>query len=373
MQYLRLSALFSHHFVFSIISTLFFTTAAARTMQSSAGKQIIVVSLPEDKYYRDQLPAIAAFGKELATKAEDYDEVVVLFPKKFMKKVQAEQGNDSSSASTRYGGHDLGNATVLTMDKNIDLWMRDFGLGLPGHPVKFKYSPVYLSRSDARFVDNAFRDLLASFKIPVQESNLFLDGGNVVDNGKDKAIVSDRFFYENQKVSEKVLTRELEQQLGMKVAVIPDPEDTTGHADGVVSFIDDNVLLIADYCDAVYYKLVADSVKEVFPDLKIIKLPCEEEKKEKKGKKSSKWRGFSSAVGAYVNILLTDSSVYIPVFGNEKRDKEVLDLVRANTSRRVVHVDTSKLSHMGGSVRCMTWQIQASQALAMALIDAAEK
>eukprot|EP00112_Aurelia_sp_Birch-Aquarium-sp1_P024880 Seg8036.2 transcript_id=Seg8036.2/GoldUCD/mRNA.D3Y31 product="putative agmatine deiminase" protein_id=Seg8036.2/GoldUCD/D3Y31 len=159
----------------------------------------------------------------------------------------------------------------------------------------------------------------------------------------------------------------------MKVAIIPDPRDTTGHADGVVSFIDTNVLLIGDYCDAKYYKEVKEAVEEAFPDLIIIKMPCMDDKQEKSKKKKSNWRGFSSAVGAYVNILLTDSSVYVPHFGKAEVDSQALEIVSKNTQRRVVTVDTGKLSHMGGSVRCMSWQICQSHPLAMALLQAAKK
>ncbi len=339
-----------------------------------AAKQVIVVSVPEDKYYKKHLDDICQFVRDLAEAAGDYDEVVALFPRKFASKLQAKEAGKASATS---GSCNLGKASIILVDESIDLWMRDFGLGLPGNPVKFIYGPTYLSRSDARFVDNSFRRWLSTLKVAgLPESidnDLILDGGNVVDNAKDKAVVSDRFFYENKRIREAELERKLERSLGMKVAIIPDPEDTTGHADGVVSFIDTNVLLIADYCDAEYYKMVDDSVKEAFPDLKIIKLPCREDKKTKSGKKDSKWRGFSSAVGAYVNILLTNSTVYVPVFGDAIRDQEILSIVRSNTSRRVTSVDTSKLSHMGGSVRCMTWQIDASHEIGKALLKAAAK
>ena len=168
------------------------------------------------------------------------------------------------------------------------------------------------------------------------------------------------------------LKRELEKQLGMKVAIIPDPRDTTGHADGVVSFIDTDVLVIADYCDAAYYKLVKDAVEEVFPYLTIIKMPCMSAKKDTSKKKKPHWRGFSSAVGAYVNILLTDSSVYVPQFGKANLDSKALEIVRKNTYRRVVSVHTERLSHMGGSIRCMSWQISMSNPLATEMLAAAE-
>eukprot|EP00794_Sanderia_malayensis_P017597 gene17597-19350_t len=344
------------------------------TMEQAANKQVIVVSIPEDKYYKTHFNDICQFVSDLAFAAKDHDEVIALFPKKFASRLDVTTSGSSSSATKHKNGGqcNLGQASVITVDESIDLWMRDFGLGLPRNPVKFIYGPSYLSRSDARFVDNSFRRWMERFNVTVPESGLILDGGNVVDNGQDKAVVTDRFFYENPKTRESVLQAKMEGNLGMKVAIIPDPEDTTGHADGVVSFIDSDTLLIADYCDEEYYKMVEDSVLEVFPDLKIVKLPCTEEKKSKK-KKDSRWRGFSSSVGAYVNILMTDSTLYVPQFGDEKRDREALRVVSANSKKRVVPVDTSRLSHMGGSIRCLTWQIAASHKLAEAMLKAATK
>ena len=77
-------------------------------------------------------------------------------------------------------------------------------------------------------------------------------------------------------------------------------------------------------------------------------------------------------MGAYVNILLTDSSVYVPQFGKANLDSKAYEIVRQNTYRRVVSVDTGRLSHMGGSIRCMSWQISMSNPLATELLAAAK-
>ena len=160
----------------------------------AAEKQLIVVSLPDDDYYKSNRDDIAYFAKDLAAKAGDKDNVLVLFPAEFM----------SNSSSSKYGSFDFGNAYVLPVEEPIDLWMRDFGVILPNNPVKFRYEPDYLKKSDSRWVDGAFRKLLSRYGGLPKESALRLDGGNVVDNGVDKAIVSDRFIYDNPKKNEEV-------------------------------------------------------------------------------------------------------------------------------------------------------------------------
>ena len=60
-------------------------------------------------------------------------------------------------------------------------------------------------------------------------------------------IISERVFLEIKGKKATVLPNELENLLAAKVAFIPDPEDTTGHADGIVAFVEDNVTFIGDY------------------------------------------------------------------------------------------------------------------------------
>ena len=75
---------------------------------------------------------------------------------------------------------------------------------IPRNHVKFLYRPDYLSRSNARNVENEFRYFLSLYGKYEEETTLALDGGNVVDNGVDKAIITDRFYYENPNEREKV-------------------------------------------------------------------------------------------------------------------------------------------------------------------------
>ena len=176
----------SGQFYFAMIFCLF------KASEMAAEKQLIVLSLPEDKYYKNNRDDIAQFVKDFAAAAGDQDDVLVLFPSKF------------ATTSDPYGGFDFGDAYVLHVDQSMDLWMRDFGLILPRNPVKFLYRPDYLSRSDARYVEKEFRKFLALYGKYEEETSMALDGGNVVDNGVDKAIVTDRFYYENPNEREKV-------------------------------------------------------------------------------------------------------------------------------------------------------------------------
>ncbi len=94
-------------------------------------------------------------------------------------------------------------------------------------------------------------------------SDTVLDGRNVVDNIWDKAIISERIFSENKEKTKSELKNALENLMNMSVAFIED--NTTGHSDGIVSFIEDHVVL--DYNDPKYYNNGEISNKTAFPDV----------------------------------------------------------------------------------------------------------
>lgn len=152
--------------------------------------------------------------------------------------------------------------------------MRDFSPVLPKHQVKFSYKPKYLKSKDAKFVESEFMKVWGKMDVQFKRSELILDGGNVVDNNSNKVIISERIFLENKGKTPQVLQNELGNLLSAKVAFIPDPEDTTGHADGIVAFLKDDVLLIGDYGDEEYYEVVEVAVKSVFPEVETFRLPC---------------------------------------------------------------------------------------------------
>jgi agmatine/peptidylarginine deiminase len=60
----------------------------------------------------------------------------------------------------------------------------------------------------------------------------------------------------------------------------------------------------------------------------------------------------------------------MPIFGNTT-DDQALQLVRDNTSKTVVPIDAGLVCRMGGSVRCLSWQVVGENA--KQLIDAARK
>ncbi|XP_028397166.1 uncharacterized protein LOC114520986 [Dendronephthya gigantea] len=319
------------------------------------GKQLIVVSLPENAYYRKSLKDIESFIRDMSERSTGLDDVLVVYSNAL------EKGYKTNSTLPL-----AANTRCLLVDESLDLWMRDFCPVLPKYQVKFSYRPKYLKSKDAKFVESEFMKVLGrNMDISLKSSDIVLDGGNVVDNNSNKVIISERIFVENKGKSRHVLQQEIENLLAAKVAFIPDPEDTTGHADGIVAFIEENVLAIADFGDEdEYYRDVEVAVKSAFPNVETFRVPCG---KQDSGSVDKKWKGFTDATGSYVNMLVTNNAIYVPQYGQTNYDKQALEIVRSHTSKTVVPVSTKMLSHMGGSVRCMSWQMESSHPVAQAL------
>ncbi|PAA82243.1 hypothetical protein BOX15_Mlig025637g2 [Macrostomum lignano] len=161
-----------------------------------------------------------------------------------------------------------------------------------------------------------------------------------------------------------VLRRQLDCR---RLAAIPEPDnDTTGHADGLVAFIDENRLAVqlqtdagSDRDDAESRLLMQKLADQLGSGVRLVKL-------EASAPVRQTWRGFDSACGLHVNLLATRRSLYVPVFGSDEAnrklgqsaelDSRVLAAIRANTSKTVVPVDVpNAICRMGGSVRCLTW------------------
>ena len=154
----------------------------------------------------------------------------------------------------------------------------------------------------------------------------------------------------------------------MKVALIPDPLYSTGHSDGVASFFEDDVLLIADYNNREYYNDVEHAIKTASPEVETVRLECKHA-----ATNDTNWHGFTSAVGNYVNILVTNNAAYVPQLGIPECDKKALDLVKTDTNKTVLPINTSRLSHMGGNVRCMTYQAESTHPVAKHLLKVARE
>lgn len=240
-----------------------------------------------------------------------------------------------------------------------DIWCRDY---MPvqtqsGKFIQFKYDPSYLkgnkewekSRSDTKEILEK-NDFLQRIKI--EESDINLDGGNVlICNGR--AILSDRVFSENPERDKESLKTELSKLLECEIIIIPalksQNEDLTGHADGMVRFVNRNTI-IGNERRADEYQYMKDGLQNAIDtfDLTYIDIPYFEDKDRENP---------VSAVGIYVNYLEVNNLIVLPVFGRDE-DKQAIDIVQKAFPDRVIEtIDYNEIAKEGGLLNCTTWVI----------------
>ncbi|WP_299293617.1 agmatine deiminase family protein [Nitrosopumilus sp.] len=236
---------------------------------------------------------------------------------------------------------------VIHVSDVADIWIRDFGTVDTITEVKFDYKPQYLENEDSVWIDDSFRDWFDAKNLSSQKSDLILDGGNLVFNGDDKAVTTVRVFADNPQYSESEIDSMLKELLKVtEIAYLPEEEgDITGHSDGMVMWAESDKLLVNEYQEP-FRSEVLSELEESFSDIKIVEIPYDLQ--------PELWRDWPSACGYYLNSLVTENHIYVPVYGLEK-DQMVLELIQSHTTKKVVSIDASNVCFMGGSVRCLTW------------------
>lgn len=234
---------------------------------------------------------------------------------------------------------------VRFIQNTRDIWMRDF---MPvrtksGRYVAFRYEPSYLSGTPELCTEYQ-RDISSQLGISVIYSDINLDGGNVVlSPSRKQAIISDRVFSENPFCDEAMLVRELESLLEARVIIIPSiKSDMTGHADGMVRFVDENTV-IGNRTN--HKNGLEQRIKWVLQchGLKVIDFPYFSE-------------GWTSAAGCYLNFLETERDIFMPVFGCEP-DKEAVNMAEKLFCKSIIPVNIRGIAEEGGGLNCISWEM----------------
>lgn len=230
------------------------------------------------------------------------------------------------------------------IENTKDIWLRDFMPGKlkSGKYISFRYEPSYLQKYPQ--LKTNFRDIADSLSIDVTYSDINLDGGNVVFSpSKEKVIISDRVFLENPDRQENELIAELEKLLEAKVIIIPSlKSDMTGHADGMVRFVDENTVIGNDTGTkyGLEYRIKRALGKE---NIAVIDFHYFESKKD-------------SARGCYLNFLETENCIFLPVFAAPD-DKRAIEAAKRIFNKRIIPVEINEIAADGGCLNCISWEV----------------
>jgi len=308
----------------------------------SDSRMLLVLSAPsvDDKYYESAFADIVEFQINYALSIIGNDNVIIIVDKKTRKHYEGRVPGD-----------------ILLTANIYDIWMRDFTTVNPIAPVQFKYSYASMTETDSKEVQASFDRFADRYEVERSITDFVIDGGNIVDNYAGRAITTQRFLLDNN-LEVYTAKEELKKLLGAsEVAIIPSDEPILAHADGMVMWVENNVLLVNDYSsDPGFRSKVVDELNWSFPGVNIIEVPVKYDTNE-----VTEWIGFESACGVHLNSTVTFNNVYVPTFGMS-HDSAAVDMIRNSTDKLVIEVDASGVCAMGGSVRCLTWQVAGDNA-----------
>lgn len=233
-----------------------------------------------------------------------------------------------------------------------DIWARDY---MPIQTdkdrfVQFRYEPSYLI-DDLHLQSNPIEICDKNGISPIF-SNINLDGGNIV-KWHDRVMISDRIFSENPEYLEQTkLINELEEWLNVQCIIIPQiKSELTGHADGLVKFIDETTILGTDL--NFEYKYWLTEMKKVIDKnaFEYIEMPSFEHK----------YKGYKySAIGCYMNYLEIGDVILFPIFEVENnKDEQAVKLITSiYPNKHIETININDVARHGGLMNCISWNIK---------------
>jgi agmatine deiminase len=215
--------------------------------------------------------------------------------------------------------------------------------------INFVYNPDYLqTKSGVKSISNV-HEILRNIAITAVDSDIVLDGGNVI-KGKDEVILCDKVFKENPNYKEINLIKKLQETFQVnKVIFLPTQRnDFTGHADGLVRYVNDKTVLINQYADNDRVFRLAIKLALHNAGLDVIELPY------------NPYQNLSNdhAYGIYINYLEMDKVIVVPTF-NIAEDIKAIKLIEGLfPAKTIVTINSNEIAKKGGILNCISWNIK---------------
>ena len=206
--------------------------------------------------------------------------------------------------------------------------------------VRFNYSPDYLKDNPEYKPDTSA--ILSDLGIHVTDSDIIVDGGNVISCG-NKVIMTDKIFRENPHYNRNGLIDKLSQLLEAEIVLIPeDYYDEYGHADGMVRYAGEGHVLLNNYCDfdKALRKRLLDALN---PHFNITELH---------------YNAYTDKSWAYITFLHVGQHILIPVIEDKLGEiafRQIDDAFPQCMCHPVYHCES--IVREGGALNCSTWNI----------------
>lgn len=209
--------------------------------------------------------------------------------------------------------------------------------------VRYRYAPDYLDGYPEYIPE--YQKICRGLRLKTDELRLVVDGGNVV-KFRNKVVMTDKVFAENNFYSEKMVRSKLEDAFSCEVCIIPwDRYEMFGHADGMVRSIGDNYALMNHYVD--FDKPLGQKVRQ---SLEAAGIYVEELHYDLPRPSRYAW--------AYLNFLQVAGCIFVPGLGGTEDDLALQQIQNFYPQHKVVLVpDCLELVRDGGALNCVTWNV----------------
>jgi agmatine deiminase len=214
--------------------------------------------------------------------------------------------------------------------------------------VQFVYNPDYMryKKYEKLFPD---MDLICkALNLSPLKSDIVIDGGNVVKS-KSKVILCDKIFKENPHYEKNSLLNKLYEIFeAEQIILVPkQPYDFTGHADGMIRFLDENMVLIND--NSKENEKFQKALKQALDNAKLeyTEIPFNPYKNEK----------YSQANGDYINFLEMEHHIFLPAFNMPEDAIVFKQFQQLFPSKNIVAVESNEIANEGGVLNCVSWNI----------------
>lgn len=240
------------------------------------------------------------------------------------------------------------------IENTRDIWCRDY---MPiqlnvNQFVQFEFFPDYYLSPQYISKLTIPSEVRTNEKKDLKYINLVIDGGNFIKSTSD-VILTEKVLKENHRLSKEAIITLLKKEIHLdNIYLIPQlPYDITGHADGMVRFISNTDLLVADYSnESKSWRTRMDKALDK-TGLNIIQYPA-------KTTEERNQDGDYTAKGTYINFLQFENYILLPQFGLDTDDLAFIRTKELFPNYQVIPVNSNEIATNGGVLNCITWNIK---------------
>ena len=231
-----------------------------------------------------------------------------------------------------------------------DVWAVDYmPIQINGNEfVQYTYNPSYLQSKKWLPTISDVDIICEEMGLAPLKSDIVLDGGNMVRSAH-KAIMTDRIFKENPHYERKQLIKKLLELLEIDyLYFVPEqPGDFTGHADGMVRFIDEHTVVVNDYSKEkkLFRRAFELAMHNTGLDCKTLPYSVEQNKKN------------AQANGDYINYLQMKNCIIAPIFNIPADEAAIRKLEEIFQGQTITTIDCNEIANDGGVLNCISWNI----------------